>query len=136
MSESPPRQPRYILDVHLGKLAGYLRMLGFDTLYSNRYGDHEIVRIAAKQKQIILRRDVGIQKMRDVTRGYWIRSHHPKEQLREVVDYFDLYSCITPFHRCMRCNGTIRKVEKKAVSNDIGEDIRSSRRPWRPPGHS
>ena len=44
----PLRRSRFVLDVHLGTLARYLRLLGFDTLYRNDYDDHEIVRRGAR----------------------------------------------------------------------------------------
>jgi len=117
----PLRQPKYILDVHLGKLAKYLRMLGFDTRYKNNYHDSQIVSIAGDEKRIILTRDIGILKIKKVTCGYWIRSQNPKKQLQEVIGHFDLYSSIKPFHRCMDCNGIIKKVKKESIHDNMEE---------------
>lgn len=58
----PLRDPKFVLDVHLGHLAGYLRMLGFDTLYANHTGDRELVKISSQQRRILLTRDRGILK--------------------------------------------------------------------------
>jgi uncharacterized protein with PIN domain len=115
----PLRQTKFILDVHLGKLANYLRMLGFDTLYRNNYQDSRIVSIAGAEKRIILTRDIGMLKINDVTHGYWIRSQDPKKQVQEVVSRFDLKSSIKPFHRCMTCNGIIEKVDKESIRDDL-----------------
>jgi len=112
---APLRIPGFILDTHLGRLARYLRMLGFDTLYDNSFDDPEIIRTGVSEKRIILTRDVELLKYGAVTHGYWIRSKNSLEQLREVVLYFDLVSRIKPFRRCMDCNGTIKKVPKKSV---------------------
>jgi uncharacterized protein with PIN domain len=117
----PLRRPKYILDVHLGKLAKYLRMFGFDTLYRNNYHDSQIVSIAGTEKRIILTRDIGILKIKEVTHGYWIRSQNLNKQLKEVIDHFDLYSSIKPFHRCMTCNGIIRKVKKETIHDNLDE---------------
>ncbi len=117
----PLRRTKYILDVHLGKLANYLRMLGFDTLYRNNYHDSRIVSIAVAEKRIILTRDVGMLKIKEVTHGYWIRSQDPKKQLQEVINRFDLKSSIKPFHRCMTCNGIIEKVNKESIRDDLEE---------------
>ena len=121
LRERPLRRSKFILDVHLGKLANYLRMLGFDTLYSNNYSDGMIVRLAATGKRIILTRDIGILKIKEVTHGYWVRSQNPETQLLEVIRRFDLKSSIAPFHRCMTCNGLIEKVKKESVQDRLKE---------------
>jgi len=115
----PLRKTKFILDVHLGKLARYLRMLGFDTLYENNYPDPQIIDIAKNEKRIILTRDVGILKNSAVTHGYWIRSQNPKEQLKEVITRLDLSVNIKPLFRCMECNGIIEQVDKKEIIDQL-----------------
>lgn len=113
---TPAGEPiRFILDVHLGKLAHWLRLLGFDTLYRNDYDDPEIVAIAAAEERTILTRDVGIIKRRAVTRGYLIQSTDVKEQLREVLTYYHLHDQLQPFHRCPVCNGLLEAVAKATI---------------------
>jgi uncharacterized protein len=109
------RESRFVADVHLGKLARYLRMLGFDTIYRNDLEDNEIIDMSVKEKRIILTRDIPILKNGRVTHGYFIRSVYPKEQLREVVRHFDLKNDIKAFDRCMECNGKVQKVQKQEV---------------------
>ncbi len=111
------RNPSFILDVHLGKLAKYLRLLGFDTLYRNDYEDSEIVSISCSQGRIILTRDVGLLKHDSVSHGYWLRSQHPSKQLYEVIKHFDLYTNINPFSRCIECNGHIYPVCKDLIEH-------------------
>jgi len=113
---NPLRKSKFILDVHLGKLAKKLRMLGFDTLYRNNYTDPEIIHISLNEKRIILTHDKGILKAKSVKHGYWIRSSKLEEQIAEVLHRFDLFSQIKAFHRCMVCNGLIHEVEKETVS--------------------
>jgi uncharacterized protein with PIN domain len=113
----PLRNPCFILDVHLGKLAKYLRMLGFDSLYQNNFDDKEIIEISLKEKRIILTRDLGILKNGKVTHGYWVRSQKPKEQVNEVVKRFDLTKQIEPLNRCIECNGNIVKIEKDKIAD-------------------
>jgi len=115
LRKKPLRKTKFILDVHLGKLAKYLRMLGFDTIYQNNYKDPEIVEKALSGHRIILTRDIGILKIKKVTHGYWIRSQKPKEQLIEVIEHFDLYKSFTPFNRCIECNSKLRKVRKVTI---------------------
>ena len=119
----PLRITKFILDVHLGKLARHLRMLGFDSLYQNDYSDREIIDVSVTEKRIILTRDIGILKNSAVTHGYWVRSQNHKEQLKEVITHFDLTATmhasllLNPLSRCLDCNGVIRKVEKENIIN-------------------
>jgi len=116
-ANTPPlRETRFILDAHLGKLAKYLRMLGFDSIYRNDYGDEEIIELSEKEKRIILSRDKLLLQSRRVTHGYYVRSTEKHQQLRELVQKFDLYSQFKSFTRCMTCNGEL--VPK------TGEEIR------------
>ena len=55
----PLDEPRFVLDVHLGKLATYLRLLGFDALYRNDYDDDELAQISSEEKRILLTQDRG-----------------------------------------------------------------------------
>ncbi len=107
----PLRITRFVLDVHLGKLARYLRLFGFDTLYETDYADEEVIRIAQQEKRIILTRDLGILKNKKVTHGYWLREINPKKQLREIVSRFDLMKQCNPFIRCLECNGKIVSLD-------------------------
>lgn len=109
----------FILDVHLGKLAKLLRMLGFDTLYKNNFTDAEIIKISSKENRIILTRDRGILKNKAVTHGYWLKSVKPIEQAREIINRFDLVPQIKPFQRCIICNGIIEIVDKKSVMTHL-----------------
>ena len=82
---APLRETRFALDVHLGKLARLLRMVGFDAQYSNTIADEELARLARGEKRIILSRDRGLLKRRTVTHGYLVRSDAPRRQLAEVA---------------------------------------------------
>ena len=115
----PLRVTKFILDVHLGKLARHLRMLGFDSLYQNNYSDREIINISVTDKRIILTRDLGVLKNSAVKHGYWVRSQNHREQLKEVIKHFDLAGDFKPLFRCLECNGVIRKVEKKDVLDKL-----------------
>ena len=119
LRNKPLRIPSFILDVHLGKLAKYLRMTGFDTLYENRLDDNEIVEIAIREKRIILTRDIGLLKHKVVTHGYWIRSQKPVEQFTETARRFDLFSKFKPFRRCTVCNGLVKKTNKQSVIHQL-----------------
>ena len=115
----PLEQYAFVLDVHLGKLARYLRFLGFDTLYRNDYDDEELAQISSEQQRVLLTQDLGLLKRSIVTYGYRVRSPNPKIQVKEVLKRFDLYSKIVPFYRCSRCNGLLSPVEKAAIQHQI-----------------
>ena len=119
IQQAPLRHPRFIVDVNLGKLAGYLRMAGFDTLYENNLEDAWIVDTAARQKRIILTRDLGVLKYRKVTHGYYVRSQQPKKQIREVISHFQLQGMMQAFTRCIACNGRLQDVPKQQVQAKV-----------------
>jgi uncharacterized protein len=114
---TPLRQTRFVLDGHLGRLAAYLRMLGFDTLYRNDYDDAELARISAEEHRILLTRDRGLLMRSAVTHGYCVREAAPRRQLAEVVHRFDLARCTAPFTRCMVCNDLLCEVAKDEVAD-------------------
>ena len=120
----PLRRTRFVLDAHLGRLAAYLRMLGFDTLYRNDYDDPELVRVSVGEGRILLTRDRALLERRAVTHGYSVRETRPRRQLAEVVEHFDLRRQAAPFSRCLRCNGRLRPVPKEAVLDRLPPRIR------------
>jgi uncharacterized protein len=115
----PLREPKFICDVHLGRLARRMRLLGFDVAYRNDADDPEIVGQALAEKRIILTRDRGMLKLKRVTHGCLIHSPDVDQQVLEVLRRFDLASRIEPFSRCTDCNGRIEPVDKAAVQEAI-----------------
>jgi uncharacterized protein with PIN domain/sulfur carrier protein ThiS len=117
--QKPLRIPRFVIDTHLGKLAGYLRLLGFDVLYRNDYGDEELAVISSDEERILLTRDRGLLKRKVVTRGYLVRANDPEDQTREVMRRFDLSQLVKPYSRCSRCNGILYPVKKEDIEEDL-----------------
>ena len=115
LSPSPPEPACFVLDVHLGKLARRLRLLGFDACYKNAFNDTDIMAVAEREKRIILTRDTGILKHRKVMHGYLVRSDYLDCQLREVLRRYDLHHRIRLWMRCMVCNGLMEQVNKAVV---------------------
>jgi uncharacterized protein with PIN domain len=109
------REPKFILDVHLGKLARYMRMVGLDTSYKNNFADDELIEISLKEKRTILTKDRGILKRNEVTHGYWIRNEVPVGQLKEVIERFDLKKQLMEFSRCLECNSSLTEIEKEKI---------------------
>lgn len=111
----PLRETKFIADVHLGKLARYLRLLGLDTAYERELDDAGIAHRAEAEHRIVLTRDRGLLKRNAVTHGHAVRSMDPDAQLLEIVDAFDLRGRTAPFSRCLKCNGRVRPVSRELV---------------------
>jgi uncharacterized protein with PIN domain len=119
LRNTPLRQPRFLADAHLGRLATYLRMLGFDTLYQNSLEDEQLVHLSRAERRILLSRDRKLLERKAVERGYLVRETNPRLQLLEVLERFDLRSAVRPFRRCLRCNGLARPVPKASVAERL-----------------
>ena len=122
----PLRNPKFIADVHLGRLVRYLRMMGFDVLYKNDFVDDEIVTLSLIETRAILTRDRGILKRSEVTHGYWIRSTKVKEQVIEVLKRFDLRNIIEEFSRCIKCNTMLKSISKSEIINELPPKVSKS----------
>jgi uncharacterized protein with PIN domain/sulfur carrier protein ThiS len=115
----PLRETRFVLDVHLGRLAAYLRMLGFDTLYRNDLDDSVLADISIKEHRILLTCDKQLLMRKQITHAYYVREREPQKQLLEILSRFNLYGEQQPFSRCMHCNGAIHLVTKKSVESHL-----------------
>jgi uncharacterized protein len=111
----PLRDPRFVIDVNLGRLAQLLRLLGLDVWWSSAVDDPTLVQISLGQKRILLTRDRGLLKRRDITHGLFVHADQPKEQTLEVIRRLDLRQRLAPFTRCLRCNGRLAAVTKDEV---------------------
>ena len=111
--------PNFLLDNHLGKLATYLRMLGFDVLYAGDSDDEMLADISYNQDRILLTRDRGLLKRKQVRYGHCLMSKSPKNQVLEVLQRFNIADKAQLFSRCARCNGALISVEKKEIIDRI-----------------
>ena len=109
---------RFIADVMVGRLARWLRVLGFDVAYSNAYEDAEIVRIAEQEKRIILTRDTGLAACRNRSECLLIQSEDYREQIRQVLGKFELRN-FSVFSRCLECNVAVKDIDKESVFEQI-----------------
>lgn len=113
-----PHIVRFCADVHLGKLARLLRMLGFDTVYKNNFPKDELLKIARDKSGCVLSKSPYFLKFRDIT-FYQIKSSHSYQQLKEVIDQFHLQPSFKPFTRCLYCNAILEKKEKAEVDISV-----------------
>lgn len=110
----PPDPIRFVADIHLGKLAASLRILGFDTTYGEE-ADEDLATQSYRERRILLSRDLGLLKRSQVQYGYFLRTTDPKQQVVEVLRRYHLVDSIRPFQRCSRCNGLIQEVSKESI---------------------
>lgn len=115
----PPAAIRFLVDVNVGKLAGKLRMAGFDTHYDPRWTDRELADIADAKGCILLTRDIMLLKRKKVLYGHLVREIDPNRQLAEIISYYGLLPSIRPFSRCMRCNGLLAPVAKEEILDQL-----------------
>lgn len=111
----PPSCPRFQVDAQLGRLARYLRLLGFDCRYRNDIGDAELADEADEEQRVVLTRDRHLLKRKRIRLAYYVRVDAPWRQLEEVCREFDLAPAFAPFTRCIHCNGRLVAVAKEEV---------------------
>ncbi len=115
----PLRRPRFVADVHLGKLVRLLRLLGIDVVQPPDPADEELVRISREEGRVLLTRDRHLLKHGGLSHGYYVRADGAVEQAREVLRRFDLWGEVRPFTRCPVCNGSLERVSKEEVLGEI-----------------
>ncbi|MFN2303188.1 MAG: Mut7-C RNAse domain-containing protein [Anaerolineales bacterium] len=115
-----PDPIRFLLDNHLGRLARYLRLLGFDTLYFNdQLNDEELANLSHTTQRVLLSRDRGLLKRSQVVYGYCLRTVDSYEQLKSVISRYKLAETIEPWKRCLRCNGILEPVNKQDIIDQL-----------------
>ncbi|HXM81856.1 MAG TPA: Mut7-C RNAse domain-containing protein [Burkholderiales bacterium] len=113
----------FVADAHLGGLARFLRMLGYDTVFHDRLQDSEIRRLAEEERRIVLTRDRELLKCREIARGCYVRALKPEAQLREVAGRYDLASAARPFTLCLNCNVALRPIDRASLPGQVPEKI-------------
>jgi uncharacterized protein len=119
----PLRATRFVADAHLGGLAHLLRIMGFDTLYRNSFGDDEIVALSITDGRIILTRDLELLKRRPVTHGCYVHALKPEQQLREIFTRLDLARSARPFSLCLECNSPLKPLPREAAAGRVPEGV-------------
>ncbi len=115
----PLKRIRFIVDVNVGRLARYLRAAGFDTLYNYHWDDNQIVNLIMQENLIVLTRDLGLLKRKQVQFGRYIRADRPIEQLREVMQLLNLEKEVKAFSRCLDCNRYLQHVSKEEIMHRL-----------------
>jgi hypothetical protein len=104
----------------LGRLARWLRLLGYDTLYDRRWDDAELARVAAREQRVLLTRDHALLRRRIVRRGLLVDEDDPDRQLRFVVAELGLTRDPKRlFTRCLHCNTPVEPVAADDVRGEV-----------------
>lgn len=123
--EVPGAPLRFLLDVHLGTLARRLRLLGVDAAYeSEDIGDPALAARSAEQRRVLLSRDRGLLRRREIWAGAYVYSDRPEEQLRDILGRFA--PALAPWTRCTACNGELSEADKDSVSALLEEGTQAS----------
>lgn len=116
--------PAFVADCHLGKLAKYLRLMGYDTLYFTHIDDNDLISLASAQNRIILTRDRELAERRSNARLYFFDTIDTKQQLQELIHAFHLEKYHAPFSRCIVCNTPLQIVEKENIADRLPEKVK------------
>jgi hypothetical protein len=112
---------KFIVDNNVGKLAKWLRVMGFDTLFFDGSDDSGMIAIALAEDRVILTRDTQIMKRRVVTSGQLkailIQSDKPELQMQQVIDTLNLDCQFKPFTICLECNQPLVERSKQQVKD-------------------
>lgn len=127
--ERPQRVPgaplRFLLDVHLGTLARRLRLLGVDAAYENEdIGDAALAARSAAERRVMLSRDRGLLRRREIWAGAYVYSDRPERQLHDVLGRFA--PDLAPWTRCVACNGPLVDADKDSVRDRLHHGTRTS----------
>ncbi|MBB5936568.1 Mut7-C RNAse domain-containing protein [Streptomyces zagrosensis] len=124
--QSVPGAPlRFLLDVHLGTLARRMRLLGIDAAYENQdIGDAALATLSAADRRVLLTRDRGLLRRRELWAGAYVYSDRPDEQLRDVLSRFAPQ--LAPWTRCSACNGLLVEAAKESVGERLEQGTRST----------
>lgn len=113
----------FITDANVGKLTKNLRLMGFHVRTDEGVPDKEIAAIAERENLIVLSRDIGLLKRKNVLYGRYLHSEKIEEQLLEVMKRFDLPDKIRPFTLCLVCDGKIQAIEKTTIQTQVNATI-------------
>lgn len=115
---------RFLVDDNVGRLAGLLRAVGADALHVRGTTDSDLAARCEAERLILLTRDLGLLKRKNILFGRFIRETNPYRQLKEVLTVFGLTPPYDFFSRCFLCNCPLKPVEKEIVSHRLKAETR------------
>jgi uncharacterized protein with PIN domain len=114
---------KFIVDINVGKLSHWLRMMGYDTLLFNGPDDGEMLKTALQQNRVILTRDSQFLKRRLITNktasALFVSGETPQKQLKYVAETLNLNYTHRPFTICLECNSPLINKNRDEVKEKI-----------------
>jgi len=108
---------KFVVDCMLGKLAKWLKILGFDTVFFSKIEDDDLLEIATKEDRILLTRDTGLIEKCKKDESLFIDSESWRMQVEQVLDHFDLWKDVKPNSRCIECNAVLKDLPRENAKN-------------------
>ncbi|MSQ48424.1 MAG: hypothetical protein EXR78_08620 [Deltaproteobacteria bacterium] len=120
---STPALPRFLADRMVGRLATWLRILGYDTAYLPHLSPQGLLREGRRQGRILLTRDSRLLRQKDVPSLIFIRDDHFRGQLKQVIVECRLTPMASLFARCSECNQVLEAVAKETIQDQVPEYV-------------
>jgi len=117
--------PAFIADCHLGKLAKYLRLMGYDTLFFSHIEDSDLIKLAVTEHRTILTRDRELSERKNAP-VFFLAPTDTQTQLKTLIDYFGLTGHAASFSRCTVCNTPLEVIKKEKVIHRLPEGVKKN----------
>jgi len=117
---------KFIADVMLGRLAKWLRILGYDTIYDSNYKDDDLFFRAHQEKRILLTRDSELAQRMNPKYCLFISEPSVRDQVKQVVEHYCLNTKDYVFTRCTLCNHLVKPISKKLVEGRVPDFVYNS----------
>jgi uncharacterized protein with PIN domain len=101
----------------LGKLAKWLKILGFDAVFFSKIEDDILLEIAMNEDRILLTRDTGLIVRIKKEKALFIESEDWRTQVEQVLDFYNLWQDVKPNSRCIECNVLIKDLPREKAKN-------------------
>ena len=117
--QSDQSRPRFVADVMLGRLAKWLRIAGFDVLYSNRFTDDELVAVSQCEGRVLLSRDTRLLLRRSVKEFIFLESEKIQDQIQQIFHATNTASLSALLSRCLSCNEPLIDIPRESVRESV-----------------
>ena len=111
--------PRFVADVMLGRLAKWLRIAGFDVLYSNRFSDDELIALSNSEGRVLLSLDSRLLVRKAVKNFIYLENWDLEKQIRQILDVMKVARYPTPLSRCLSCNEVLKEIPRESARDRV-----------------
>lgn len=114
---------KFVVDTNVGRIARWLRMMGYDTVLFHELDDGLMVKLALAQGRIIVTKDTGFMQRRAVAmhrvKAVLVSGDDPELQMQKVITELKLNTHFKPFTRCLECNGVLRARDREGIKGEV-----------------